>query len=188
MLISVFCAVITGRVENVSKAVLDGASDAVTLLISMLGAMSLWTGLMNIADKAGFTDMLANIFSPVLKRLFNGLDTDSKALKAICMNITANLLGIGNAATPMGISAMQELQKLNPEKSIATNNMITFVVLNTASIQLIPTMLIILRQNHGSISPFSILPAVWLTSITSLLVGILASKLLQNRRHKYWKK
>lgn len=188
ILISFICAIITGRMDELSKSILNGASDAVTLLISMFGMMCLWTGLMKIADKGGLTDILSKIFSPLLNKIFKNLDKDGKALKAICMNITANLLGIGNAATPMGILAMKELQKLNKDKKTASSNMITFVVLNTASIQLIPTMLIILRQNYQSASPFGILLPVWITSISSLIIGVLAAKAYENRRTFPWKK
>lgn len=188
ILISFVCAMVTGRMDELSKAILSGASDAVSLLISMFGMMCLWTGLIKIADKGGLTSIIANIFSPVLKKIFKNLDKDSKAFKAICMNITANLLGIGNAATPLGINAMQELQKLNDNKKTATNNMVTFVVLNTASIQLIPTMLIILRQSYNSVSPFSILLPVWITSVSALVIGLLTSKVLEGGRVKFWKK
>lgn len=181
IIISVFCAALTGRMEEVSKAVLSGASSAVELLISMVGMMALWTGIMKIADAIGVTQFLSNIFSPIMKKLFPDYDIDSPAIKAICMNVTANILGLGNAATPMGIAAMKEMNKSNKNKYVANNSMIMFVVINTASLQLVPTMVSILRQKHGAMFPFDIMPSVWLTSFFSLIVGIIAAKLMERR-------
>lgn len=184
ILISIVCAVITGRMGELSDAVLSGAADSITLVISMLGMMCLWTGLMKIADTGGLTVILAKGFAPILRKLFPEYGEDSPAARAICMNVTANLLGLGNAATPMGIAAMKEMQKSNPDPTTANNSMVMFVVLNTASIQLIPTFMTILRQKHGAAAPFDILPAIWLTSIGALLVGIIAAKLLEKGRKR----
>ena len=111
MLASILCALATGRMGELSGAVLSGASDAIQLVISMLGLMCLWTGLMRVAEKGGLTAILAKLFSPVMAKLFPDYEKDSPAVKAICMNITANLLGLGNAATPMGIAAMKEMAR-----------------------------------------------------------------------------
>ena len=181
IIISVVCALITGRIDELSKSVFSGAEDSVELLISMLGMMCLWTGLMNIAEKSGLTSALAKLFSPILKKIFPMYDSKSREMKAICMNITANLLGLGNAATPMGIMAMKEMQKNNPNPKSATNAMVMFVVINTASLQIMPTMMTILRQKHGSASPLDILPAIWITSICALLAGVITSKILERR-------
>lgn len=179
MLISVFCALATGRMQQLSDAVLSGASDAIQLVISMAGMMCLWTGLMKIADNGGITAMLARAFSPVLKRLFPAHAPDSPAMKAVCMNITANLLGLGNAATPMGIAAMKEMAKVNRTPGVADNSMVMFVVINTASIQLLPTMMGVLRARYGSPAPFDVVPAVWMTSVVALVFGVVMAKLLQ---------
>lgn len=181
MLISIICAIVAGKVPELSNAIMDGAEDAVTLVISMLGMMCFWTGLMNIADMGGITHILSKILSPVLKKLFPEYDKDSKAMRTICMNITANILGLGNAATPFGIEAMREMQKNNKTKNTANNSMIMFVVLNTASIQIVPTLLTILRQKHGAQCPLDVLPAIWITSIISLVVGIIVAKILERR-------
>lgn len=178
ILFSVICAVITGRMEQLSSAVLSGASDAVTLVLSMTGMMCAWTGLMKIADEGGLTLLLSKALSPVMRRLFPDCKPGGPAVKAMCMNITANLLGLGNAATPLGIAAMKELKKNNPTQT-ADNSMATFVVLNTASIQLIPTFLGIMRAQYGSAAPFDILPAVWVTSVCSVIVGLTAAKLME---------
>lgn len=184
ILISIICAFITGRISDVSDAIMNGAQDAITLVFSMFGMMCLWTGLMKIADKGGLTHILARFLFPVLKKLFPNYDKNSKPMKAICMNITANILGLGNAATPFGIEAMKEMQKGNKIKDTANNSMIMFVVLNTASLQIIPTLLTILRQKHSSTSPLDVLPAIWTTSIIALIIGVISAKILEKRGKK----
>lgn len=179
ILVSIVCAVFTGNIEAISSSIMSGASDAINLIITMAGMMSLWTGFLKIAEKGGLTTILAKLFKPILKHLFKDCPEDSPAMRAICMNITANILGLGNAATPMGISAMKELNKLNKTPGIASNNMVTFVVMNTASIQLIPTMMSILRQKYNSASPFDVVPAIWVASATALLVGIILAKVFE---------
>ncbi len=183
ILISILCALATGRMGELSASVLSGAADAVQLVISLLGMMCLWTGLMKIAEKGGLTAILAKLFSPVMTRLFPEYKKDSPAIKAICMNITANLLGLGNAATPMGIAAMKEMAKAQKSELsyTADNGMVMFVVINTASLQLIPTMMSALRASHGAASPFDVMPAVWITSVCGLCVGVLMAKLLEKR-------
>jgi spore maturation protein A len=141
----------------------------------MAGMMCAWTGLMKIADAGGITSLLSKLLSPLMRLLFPSLKKGSPAVRAICMNITANLLGLGNAATPMGIAAMKELAKLNPSQT-ADNAMVMFVVINASSIQLIPTFMGTLRAKYGSPAPFDILPAVWLASVVALLAGIAAAK------------
>ncbi|MDR3178883.1 MAG: spore maturation protein A [Oscillospiraceae bacterium] len=179
--ISVISAIITGRLEEVSNSILSGTNEAVKLTISLLGMMCFWTGIMKIADKGGITILLANFFSPVMRLLFPDYKKTSPAIKAICMNITANFLGLGNAATPMGIAAMKEMQRENPKKEIANNSMAMFVIINTASIQLIPTTMAILRKVHGSTSPFDVMPCVWISSAVALLIGIISAKILEKR-------
>lgn len=178
ILFSIFCAAVTGRMEALSDAVMSGASNAVTLVLSMTGMMCAWTGLMKIADEGGLTKLLSKALSPLMRRLFPDCEPGGPAVNAMCMNITANLLGLGNAATPLGIVAMQELKKNNPTQT-ADNSMVTFVVLNTASIQLIPTFLGTLRAQYGSAAPFDIMPAVWITSVCSVVVGLTAAKLME---------
>lgn len=184
ILISFICAIVTGRMEQLSQAIMEGAGSAVTLVIATGGMMCLWTGLMKIADAGGLTALLAKIFSPVMRRLFPDYPPDSPAMKAICMNITANLLGLGNAATPFGLAAMREMQKerADPDSKTANNSMVLFVVMNTASIQLIPTFMGTIRMQYGSAAPFDILPAVWITSICGLLVGIVMVYLLRRKK------
>ncbi len=177
-MISVFCAAATGRMAELSASVLNGASSAIELILAMAGMMCAWTGLMKIADSGGITLILSKLLNPAMRLLFPDLKKGSPAVRAICMNVTANLLGLGNAATPMGIAAMKELAKRNSSHT-ADNSMVTFVVINCASIQLIPTFMGTLRAKYGSPAPFDILPAVWLVSICSLLVGVTLAKLLE---------
>lgn len=184
MIISVICALITGKINDLSSAVLTGASDAVNLVISILGMMALWTGIMKIAEKSGLTDFLAKIFSPVTKFLFPCYPPGSAASKAICMNITANFLGLGNAATPFGIKAMKEMQKKNLNSTTANNDMIMFFVINAASLQLIPTFLCTLRQKHGSANPLDVIVCLWITSLAALIIGIFSAKFFEKAGKK----
>jgi len=181
ILVSVFCAIATGRVPQLSTAVMSGAAGAVELVFAMLGMMCAWTGLMKIADSGGITLILSKVLDPLMRHLFPAFKKGSPAAKAICMNITANLLGLGNAATPLGIAAMKELAKLNPTQT-ADNSMVMFVVINSASIQLIPTFMATLRAKYGSPAPFDILPAVWLTSVCALTAGIVVAKLMEGSK------
>lgn len=183
IIISIISAIYTGRINELSNAVIDGATNAVELIISMLGMMCVWTGFMKIAEKGGLTKVLAKFLSPVLKRLFSEYKNDEETLSAISLNITANFLGLGNAATPFGIEAMKKMQNGRTDKNskIANNSMIMFIVINTASLQLIPSMLMILRANYGSKAPLDIMPCVWLTSIAALTTGIIITKLLESR-------
>ena len=184
IIISLICALITNNAGALSQAVINGAAESISLLITMAGALALWSGIMEIADKGGVTKALSRVLSPVLKFLFKNVDKDSKAFKYISMNVSANLLGLGNAATPFGISAVKELKKHSPESEKASDDMVTFVVMNTASIQIMPTMVGTLRQTYGSAQPFSILPCVWISSACALAVGLSLSKLL-SRKGKY---
>lgn len=184
IVVSFFCAIATGRIEQLSQSVVEGAGKAVELSISMLGLMCAWTGFMKIAEAGGITAILSRVFFPLIKRFFPGYQKESPVFKAISMNMAANLLGLGNAATPLGIAAMKEMKRLHPHDTEADNNMVMFVVWNTASIQLIPTTMGILRSQYGSSSPFDILPAVWVASIGSLFIGVLIAKLLAKKRWK----
>ncbi|MBR0423798.1 MAG: spore maturation protein A [Clostridia bacterium] len=179
IILSTICAIFTGNISFLSNAVLSGANDAVSLIISILGMMAFWTGIMKIAEKSKITEYLSNLFSPIIKFIFPDCPPGSPSAKAICMNITANLLGLGNAATPFGIEAMKKLQKNNDSKSTATNSMAMLIVINTASLQLIPTLLCTLRQKHGCANPMEIIPHLWIISAVSLTVGIISTKILE---------
>ena len=182
MVASILCAVITGRMDEVSNSILAGAGAGVELAISLLGGMCLWGGIMKIAEEGGVTRLIARALSPVLSFLFPGIQKGGEAAGAISMNISANLLGMGNAATPLGIKAVQALKKEGRVTDTADNRMIMFVVINTASIQLIPATVAMLRAQAGCATPLDILPATWISSIVALTVGIAAAKLLERRK------
>ena len=179
ILISFFCAAVTGRMEALSQAVLEGSGKAVELTLSMAGMMCAWTGLLQIAEAGGITALLARVMSPVIGKLFPGCRREGEAMQAISLNITANLLGLGNAATPLGIAAMKALSRECSQEQQPSRAMIRFVVLNTASIQLIPTYIATLRAQYGSASPFDITPAVWVTSLLALMAALFMSWLLE---------
>ena len=159
LVFSVVTAAFTGRMEALSAAALSGCGEAVSLVITLTGMLCLWSGLMEIARRCRLTEALARLLHPLTRWLFPTVPQGSPAMQAICMNLSANLLGLGNAATPLGLAAMRELQKLNPHKDSASNAMVTFVAMNTASLQLIPTTCAALRQQAGSAAPMEILPA-----------------------------
>lgn len=180
ILISVLFGLLNGRAAEVSDAFFSGAADGVQLFITLLGMIILWSGIMKIAENIGLTKALSRLFSPVLRRLFPGVDADSPASRAISMNVAANMLGLGNAALPLGLSAMKEMQRQNKNKNVATNDMVMFVVMNTASVQLIPTTVAMLRAKYGSAAPMEILPAVWVTTVCAMAAGLIVAKLLSS--------
>ncbi len=181
LLLSFISALIGGDVEALTKGAIDGAGEGVTLAVSLLGIMCLWSGIAKIAERSGLIEVFARLLRPVTKVLFPRLKAGSSALSAIVMNMVANLLGMGNAATPLGIRAMEELNKLNTTDE-ATDEMCIFAVLNTASIQLIPSTLISLRQSFGSIDPSIIIVPVWIVSIMAVLSAVVSAKIFEKRR------
>ena len=183
--LSVVCALMTGRLGELSSAVMDGAQTAVELSIFLLGSMCAWLGFLKIAEESGLSRLLAQALSPIIGRLFPEYREDEEIQGKISMNLSANLLGLGNAATPLGLAAMKSMAEKNTTDS-PTTVMILFVVMNTASLQLIPVNMAAMRANYGSVAPFSILPQVWITSAASLAVCMVACKLLE--RSPLWNK
>lgn len=179
ILISLIVSFFTGNFQECSMAAIEGAGDGVSLAISLLGAMCFWSGIMEIASESGAVGALSCILKPVIKFLFPALPHKSPAANAMVTNITANILGMSNAATPFGLKAMEELQKINKNKKRASREMCMFVVLNTASIQLIPTTLIALRASAGSTAPTAIIVPIWITSFLTLTVGIICAKIFE---------
>lgn len=173
VVLSVVFGVITGRIGAVSNSAIQECTNAITLFLSILGAMCFWSGLMRIAEKSGLTDALCKLFRPVAKLLFRGLNPEGKAFQAISMNITANLLGLGNAVTPLGMEAMRQLEHEGGSSDKASNHMVMFVVLNTASLQLLPTTIAAMRLQHGAASPFDVMPAIWVASLVSVASGVM---------------
>lgn len=181
IIVSFVVAVFTGNVETITNGALEGAAAAVETCIGLLGSMCLWTGLAKVAENSGLVDVFAKFLRPITKIIFPKLKANSAALRAIVMNMVANLLGMGNAATPLGIAAMKELDRLNGRKNRASNEMCMFVVVNTASIQLIPSTVISLRQMYGSLNPTEIVVPVWICSVCVLTIGVMAAKIFEKR-------
>ena len=179
LLISLVFAWITGRSGELAAAVMQGAQAGVTLAISMAGAICLWTGVGNLMDHTGMTDKLSRLLRPVLHRLFPGTKKDPALARDLSANICANILGLGNAATPMGISAAKRMAR----RDTASDELCRLIVLNTASIQLIPANVAAVRTSLGCTTPFDILPAVWITSLCSAGLGVTAAWVLG----KVWK-
>ncbi|MEA5143889.1 MAG: spore maturation protein A [Oscillibacter sp.] len=166
----------TGRIEAVGTAALQGAEAAVELCLSMAGIICLWTGVMEIMSRCGLTEKLAKCFRPLLRRLLPRASGDTETLAAVSANLSANLLGLGNAATPLGIRAARRMAR--GTEGIASDELCRLVVLNTASIQLLPTTVAGVRAACGCAAPFDILPAVWLSSVLSVTAGLLMARLL----------
>lgn len=184
ILVAFLFGLINGQTEAVTQAVLDGAGSAVSMAFELLGMMCFWSGLLEVAKRAGLTQKLARCLRPIMRVLFPRLAPDSPAISAMVMNITANFLGLSNAATPLGLAAMSELQKVAPKNGRATDEMCMFVVINTASISLLPTTLIALRTAAGSQEPLCIILPVWICSLAALTVGVLTAKLLAQRERR----
>lgn len=176
VVISLVCGLATGRGEAVASAAVTGAADGVELCLSMAGILCLWMGVMEVMRRSGLSEKLSRLLRPVLRRLYPDFAKDNKVMDTVSANVSANLLGLGNAATPLGLEASRLMAQRTP--GIASDSLCMLVVCNTASIQLIPTTVASLRAAAGSSSPFDILPAVWLASILSVTVGITAAKLM----------
>lgn len=173
--ISLVCALATGRGTAVASAAMEGASAGVELCLGMAGALCLWMGVMEVLRRAGAMGWLSRLLRPVLGRLYPDFARDSGVMDAISANVSANLLGLGNAATPLGLDAARRMSRRSP--GVASDSLCMLVVCNTASIQLIPTTVAAVRAGAGSAAPFDILPAVWLASALSVTAGILAARL-----------
>ena len=169
----------TGNLDAVAQAAMSGANSAVELSLSMAGVVCLWSGVMEIMHTCGISDGLSRLFRPLLRRLLPNASQDPQTLAAVCANASANLLGLGNAATPLGIRAARRMAR-NCD-GVASNELCLLVVLNTASIQLLPATIASVRAAAGSATPFDILPAVWLSSILSVSAGLAAAWLLSRR-------
>ena len=173
---AVICSLFTGNITQLSNAVIDGAAASVDLTITLAGNMCLWCGIMEVLRKAGAIEKLSKILSPILKRVFPNAWKNGCAKEEITAAISANMLGIGNAATPFALEAMNKLQEQNPNKSTATPDMITLAVLGTSSVNLLPTTLIALRRSAGSAFPFSIIIPIWLCSAMCAIFGVILSR------------
>lgn len=170
-------AALGGDVDGFTSGAIDGAAAAVTLAIGLVGMLALWLGLLRIAEEAGLLALLARAVRPLMARLFPEVPPDHPAMSAMVLNAAANMLGLGNAATPLGLKAMDELQKLNPQKDTATDAMVLFLVINASSIQLVPATVIALRAAGDAADPTSIVGPTLLATTVSTVVGVAAAKL-----------
>ena len=173
---ALMCGLLTGRGEAVAAAAMEGAAGAMELALSMAGVLCLWSGVMEVMRQAGLADGLSRLLGPVLRRLFPQSADDQETMDAVAANVSANLLGLGNAATPLGLEAARRMARRSP--GVASDSLCMLVVCNTASIQLIPATVASVRAAAGSAEPFDILPAVWLASGLSVGMGVLACKVL----------
>lgn len=180
VVLSLLFGIVSGNLDAVANAALEGARSAVDLSISMAGILCLWSGVMEIMNACGISAGLARAFRPLLRRLLPDASRDRETLAAVSANVSANLLGLGNAATPLGIQAARRMAQ--GCGGTASDELCLLVVLNTASIQLLPTTVASVRAAAGSRTPFDILPAVWLTSVLSVAAGLLTAWLLSRRR------
>lgn len=181
LVIGIIVAGINGRIEVVTSSAMKAAELGVDVALELVGVMSLWLGLMKLAEDAGLVRALAKIFGPLIRRLFPTLKANSPALGAIIMNLTANILGLGNAATPFGLKAMQELQKENPHPEEATQAMCTFLALNTSCITLVPATIIGVRLKTGSANPTEIIGTTIFATGCAMTAGVIADRFFRRR-------
>ena len=175
----ILVALFTGNGAEISTTIVNSTDSTVKFIIGLVGIMCFWCGVMKIAEKSGLTQKLAKLMKPVLKFLFKEAGKDEKALGAIVMNLTANMMGLSNAATPFGIKAMEEMDRLNPNKGRASNDMALFLVMNAACIQLVPSTIISIRAAAGSGNPGAIILPAILSTASAAVVGVICCKILQ---------
>jgi spore maturation protein A len=183
-IIGVVFALINGNMEAVNKAVFDGAKEAVTLCIGLISVLVFWLGMMRIAEESGLLRKLTKLFRPIVKKIFPDVPANHPAMGYILSNMISNMFGLGNAATPLGIKAMEELKKLNGGKAEASRSMVTFLAINTASITIIPTTVIAIRINYHSASPTEIVVPTIIATILSAIGAILIDRYFYYRRSR----
>lgn len=178
IILSFIYALFFGKINEINNGIFESLSDAVELSITFLGTICLWNGIMEIAKKTTLIKKLTNFLKPFINFLFPDLKKNENAKQEISMNMIANILGLGNAATPLGLKAMKTMQKENTKKDTLSNSMMMFIVLNTASLQLIPTNVIAIRSSLGSQNPTGIILQVWVATIVAAIVGIFFTKII----------
>ena len=186
IIISFVYAIIFGNIEKLNNGIFESTKSAVELCLTFLGTITLWNGIMQIAYKSRLVNNLVKILNHFLNKLFQEIKNNQKIKKEISMNIIANIFGLGNAATPLGIKAMTSMQDVNTEKNTLSNSMMMFIVLNTASLQLIPTTVIAIRTSLKSENPTSIVFPIWCATICSIIVAVLSTKIIiKKSKFKY---
>lgn len=174
-------AIYTGNISNVNTAIFSSAEQTVSLCITLLGTMCLWNGIMNIAVKTSLISKLTKFMKPFINFLFPDLKNDEKISEQVSMNIIANILGLGNASTPLGLKAISSMQEKNTNKKTLTNSMAMFILVNTASLQIIPSTVIAIRSSLGSAEPSKIILAVWVATIAAFVTAIFFGKILSKK-------
>ncbi|MEH7107394.1 nucleoside recognition domain-containing protein [Bacillus sp. JJ1764] len=183
-IVGIIFALFNGTIAEVNKAVFDGAKEAVTLCIGLISVLVFWLGMMKIAEESGLLEKLARLFRPAVKRLFPEVPPNHPAMGYMLSNMISNMFGLGNAATPLGIKAMEELKKINGEKNEASRSMITFLAINTASITIIPTTVIAIRMTYHSASPTEIVVPTIVATILSAIGAVLIDRFFYYRRSR----
>lgn len=181
IIISYIYAICVGKISEINNSIFESCKSAVDLSITFLGTMCLWTGIMQIAKKTTLITKLTNLLKPIMRILFPDIDKNDPAYEEISMNMVANILGLGNAATPLGLKAMKTMQKTNTSRDTLTNSMGMFIIINTASIQIIPTTVIAIRSSLGSSNPTAIIIPVWIATICAAIAGIISAKILMKK-------
>ena len=181
IIISFAFAIYSGNISNINSAIFSSAEQTVELCLTLLGTLCLWNGIMNIALKTSLIKKLTKFLKPLISFLFPDLKNDKKISEQVSMNIVANILGLGNASTPIGLKAISSMQEKNNDKSTLNNSMAMFILINTASLQIIPTPVIAIRSSLGSNNPSKIILAVWVATIAAFLTAITAGKILSKR-------
>ena len=178
IIISFIYSIYSGNIFNVNNAIFESAEQTVNLCITMFGTICLWNGIMKIAIKTSLIEKLTKFLKPAISFIFPEIKNDKKISKEISMNMVANILGLGNASTPLGLKAMESMQKQNSDKSTLSNSMAMFILVNTASLQIIPTTVISIRSSLGSEDPTKIILAVWVATVAAFLTAIITGKIL----------
>jgi spore maturation protein A len=179
IILAVVVGGINGKIQDVTKSAIESAGNAVTMAIGLIGVMALWLGIMKIAEDSGLMSLVAKAIAPVLKRLFPDVPEDHPAMASMTMNIAGNMLGLGNAATSMGLKAMEDLEKLNTHPGVATNAMCTFLTINTSGLQLVPATMIGIMTAAGSKEPTAVIGTTIAATLAALIVGVTTVKILE---------
>ena len=182
IIIGIIFGLVSGRIDLINNEIIDSGKSALELILEMLPMLTLWMGLMGIAEDSGLLNLIAKKLSFILKRIFPTIPKDNEALGLIASNVAINMAGLGSAATPCGLKAMKELQKINDKKDTASTAMITFLVLNTGGVTIIPTTIISLRVLHGSANPTEVIPTCILATLSSCIAGLTLDYIIR-RRH-----
>ncbi len=183
IIIGIIYCLLTNNLTFLNNEIMNSAKDSFNMVVDMFPVLALWLGIMNIANKSGLLGKISNLFSPILKILFPDIPKNHESLNYISSNIAANMLGLGNAATPFGLKAMKALQTINPKKDTASRSMITFLIIDTAGVTIVPTTVISLRMHHGSVNPTEILGATLIATFISLVFGILVDRLVWRKKY-----